>query len=156
MEMKILYAGAVLFAGWLWFYLFMRQFLFNFITAYPLIKKMNALQSDLIAIGAKRYTTVSVIMCLLVSAIVIGVIVAFCPLYLELSFAGGALVALLMLINRLSPRNRPMFDAFCVTYYKFVPDDELRTAIYNKKTTQIKARLKDMGISGTFIPEFKK
>ena len=42
MPMKILGAGALLMAGWFWFYLFVRQFLFNFFTAYPLIKGMQA------------------------------------------------------------------------------------------------------------------
>ena len=56
MPMKILGAGALLMAGWFWFYLFVRQFLFNFFTAYPLIKGMQAAKDDLIAIGARRYT----------------------------------------------------------------------------------------------------
>ena len=52
MQMKILGAGVLLVLGWLWFYLFVRQFLFNFFTAYPLIKKMQAAKEDLIAVGA--------------------------------------------------------------------------------------------------------
>ena len=91
MQMKILGAGALLMAGWLWFYLFVRQFLFNFFTAYPLIKKMQAAQEGLIAIGAKRYTTVSVISCAVVCAIVIAIVVAFCPWYFIACFFGGAL-----------------------------------------------------------------
>ena len=31
MEMKVLWAGALFIAGWLWFILFVRQFIFNFI-----------------------------------------------------------------------------------------------------------------------------
>lgn len=61
-----------------------------------------------------------------------------------------------MFWTKLTPENRPMFDTFCNGYYRFVPDDELRTAMYNKKTGQMKARLKSMGIQGSFIPEFKK
>ena len=66
MQMKILGAGVLLVLGWLWFYLFVRQFLFNFFTAYPLIKKMQAAKEDLIAVGAKRYTGVSVASCAVV------------------------------------------------------------------------------------------
>ena len=156
MQMKILGAGALLMAGWLWFYLFVRQFLFNFFTAYPLIKKMQAAQKDLIAIGAKRYTTVSVISCAVVCAIVIAIVVVFCPWYFIACFFGGALVALVMYLPLLGPTNRDMFDAFCMKYYSFVPDDELRTAMYNKKPSQMKVRLHDMGVSDAFIPVFKK
>ena len=155
MQMKILGAGALLMVGWLWFYLFVRQFLFNFLTAYPMIKRMQAAQEDLIAIGAKRYTTVSVISCAVVCAIVIAIVVAFCPWYFIACFFGGALVALFMYLPLLGPRNRDMFDAFCVKYYSFVPDDELRTAMYNRKPSQMKVRLHDMGVSDAFIPEFK-
>ena len=155
MQMKILGAGALLMVGWLWFYLFVRQFLFNFLTAYPMIKRMQAAQEDLIAIGAKRYTTVSVISCAVVCAIVIAIVVAFCPWYFITCFFVGALVALFMYLPLLGPANRDMFDAFCMKYYSFVPDDELRTAMYNKKPSQMKVRLHDMGVSDAFIPEFK-
>ena len=155
MQMKILGAGALLMVGWLWFYLFVRQFLFNFLTAYPMIKRMQAAQEDLIAIGAKRYTTVSVISCAVVCAIVIAIVVAFCPWYFIACFFVGALVALFMYLPLLGPANRDMFDAFCMKYYSFVPDDELRTAMYNRKPSQMKVRLHDMGVSDAFIPEFK-
>ncbi|MBR1455664.1 MAG: hypothetical protein IJ594_00715 [Oscillospiraceae bacterium] len=155
METKIMLAAALFFAGWLWSYLFLRQFLFNIVTAFPLIKKMRALREDLIAVGAMRYTTISLITCAVVSVIVLFLILRFCPLYLIISFFVGALLALAMLLNKLSPRNRPMFDTFCAAYCRFVPDDELRTAMFNKKTGQIKSRLKAMEIDGTFIPEFK-
>lgn len=156
MEIKVLFGGAMLLGGWLWFYLFGRQFLFNVMTAYPLIKAMQHLKEDLIAIGAKRYTTISVIVCLIVSAIIFALVFCLCPVYLKICFAVGAVIALVMIFNKMSPANKPMFETFCTGYYRFVPDDELRTAMYNKKTGQMKSRLKDMGISGSFIPEFKK
>ena len=155
MEMKILLAAALFFVGWLWSYLFIRQFLFNLVTAFPLIKKINALQEDLIAVGATRYTTVSLITCGVIAAIVLFVVLRFCPLYLIISFLAGALISLFMLLNKLSPKNRPMFDAFCATYCRFITDDELRTAMFNKKPGQIKSRLRAMGFLETFVPEFK-
>lgn len=154
-ELKIMLTGAILLGGWLWSYVFLRQILFNFITAFPLIKKMRSLQPDLIAVGANRYTVISTVVCILFSAILLAVVLYFCPLYMSLAFALGALVSLFMLLKMVSPRNRAMFDVFCNAYYRFVPDDELRTAIYNKKTGPIRARLKAMGITDTFIPEFR-
>lgn len=156
MEMKIMFAAVIFLGGWLWSYLFIRQLLFNFVTAYPLIRKMNSLKEDLIAVGAKRYTTISVIICAVVAVGLLVLVLVLCPLYLKIIFAVGAVVALAMLLSRVSPENRAMFDSFCMTYYRFVPDDELRTAMYNKKTGQMRSRLKAMDIEGSFIPEFKK
>jgi len=155
MEIKIMLAAAVFFGGWLWSYLFIRQFLFNLVTAFPLIKKIKSLQEDLIAVGAVRYTVVSLITCGVVAAIILAVVIRFCPKYLLISFLVGAALALILLLNKLSPNNRPMFDAFCSSYCRFVADDELRTAMFNKKPGQIKTRLRAMGILDTFVPEFK-
>ena len=52
--MNIMWAGVFLALGWLWFYLFIRQFLFNLMTAYPLLKQMNALDKELIAQCAEK------------------------------------------------------------------------------------------------------
>lgn len=155
MEGKIIYIGALFLVGWLWMYLFGRQFLFNVFTAFPLIKKMQAIKDDLIAEGAKRYTSVSVGLCLVVSAIALAIVFILCPMHLKIGFALGAVCALLMLINRVSPATKSNFESFCLAYYRFVPDDELRTAMYNKKFSQIKARLKAMGCRESFVPEFK-
>lgn len=156
MEMKILFAGAVFLGGWLWFYLFLRQFLFNLCTAFPLIKAMNQAQPELIAVGAKRYTMVSLTVCTVVCAAVAALILRFCPLYLVISFFAGALVGIAMYAGKLSPKNRAMFDVFCNGYYRFVPDDELRTHMYNKNPHKMKVRLHTMGVSTDWIPDFKK
>ena len=155
MEMKVIFAGAMFLVGWLWFYLFFRQFLFNILVAFPMIKAMNKAQTDLIAIGAKRYTIVSLIACTVVCAIVAGIIIWLCPLYLIISFLVGALVGFVMYIGKLTPKNRAMFDVFCNAYYRFVPDDELRTLMYNKNPHKMKVRLHTMGVSTDWIPSFK-
>ncbi len=155
MEMKVIFAGAMFLVGWLWFYLFFRQFLFNILVAFPMIKAMNKAQTDLIAIGAKRYTIVSLIACTVVCAIVAGIIIWLCPLYLIISFLVGALVGFVMYIGKLTPKNRAMFDVFCNAYYRFVPDDELRTLMYNKNPHKMKVRLHTMGVSTDWIPDFK-
>lgn len=155
MEMKVLFGGMIMLGGWLWFYLFVRQFLFDFFTAYPLIKGMLAADEELISTNARRYTTVSVILCAVVSAIIAVVVILLCKTYLIICFFVGALIAMCMFIGRLSPKNRSMFDSFCAAYYRFVPDDELRTAMYNKKPSQMKKRLHEMKLSTEFIPEFK-
>ena len=155
MDSKIMFGAVFFILGWFFFYLFVRQLLFNFFTAYPLIRKMRKLYDELIAIGAARYTTVSVVVNGLLCAVIVGLILWLCPAYMQLSFAIGVALGLFMYLNKLSPSTRAMFDAFCAGYCRFVPDDELRMAMYNKKTGQIKSRLKAMGIKETFIPEFK-
>ncbi len=156
MSMKIMYAAAIFFCGWLWFYVFVRQFLFNFITAYPLIRKIQEINQDLIAIGAKRYTTTSVIVCSLISVIILFIIIRFCPLYLIISFFVGAVICCFMLLGKLSPDNLPMFESFCTGYCRFIPDDELRTIMYNKEVKKINKRLRELGYDHSFVPEFKK
>ena len=78
MEMKVLFGGAIMLGGWLWFYLFVRQFLFNFMTAYPLIKQMTAADAELISPNAKRYTSVSVGLCAFVSVVIAVIVVLLC------------------------------------------------------------------------------
>ncbi len=155
MQMQIIWAAAVFFGGWLWAYLFIRQLLFNLMTAYPLIRKMRAARADLIAVGADRYTTISMIVCCFFLLLIAGLVVRFCKLYMIIAFFVGGLSATLMLLGKLSPENRAMFDAFCTTYYRFVPDDELRTAMFNKKPGQIKQRLYNMDLARDMVPEFK-
>ena len=81
MEMKVLFGGAIMLGGWLWFYLFVRQFLFNFMTAYPLIKQMTAADAELISPNAKRYTSVSVGLCAFVSVVIAVIVVLLCKTY---------------------------------------------------------------------------
>lgn len=155
METKILLVAGIFFLGWLWFYFIMRQFLFNLMTAYPLIRKMQSIDKDLIAIGAKRYTTTSVLVCLAFSAVIIFVILYFCPLYLIISFSVGALLCLVLIISKLSPSNKAMFESFCSGYCRFVPDDELRNIMYSKEIKKINKRLRELGYQESFVPVFK-
>lgn len=154
--MQIMWIGVALMAGWFWFYLFGRQFLFDFIVAYPIIKKMRSTAEDLILNAANKYTTVSVVVCTVFLAISAFVVIWFLKYYYVIAFFAGALIGLLTNLGSLTVRDRNMFDTFCATYYRFVPDDELRTAMYNKKPSQMKLRLHDMELSTDFIPEFKK
>ena len=154
--MQIMWIGVALMAGWFWFYLFGRQFLFDFIVAYPLVKKMRSTAEDLILNAANKYTTVSVVVCTVFMALSAFVVIRFLKYYYIIAFFAGALVGLLMNLGKLSIRDRDMFDTFCATYYRFVPDDELRTAMFNKKPSQMKLRLHDMELPIDFIPEFKK
>ena len=155
MESKIMLSAVLLLGGFLWTYLFVRQFLFNILIAYPTIKKMNTLQEDLIGVGSVRYTRISNIVSLLISAVVLFLVVRFCPLYLSISFGVGAIAAFLFIIFRLKPENKEIFDLFSNAYYRFIPDDELRTIVYNKEYKKVYPRLKAMGIHGTFVPKFK-
>ena len=156
MAMKIIWGAALTFLGWIGYYLFGRQLVFNFKVAFSLIRQMNETQEELIAPGAKRYTVISTIVMAVLCLVVCIVVLLFCPLYLKICFACGIVVCAAMLLGKISPNNREMFDSFCTAYYKFVPDDELRTAMYNKKPSRMKLRLHDMGLSTAFIPTFKK
>lgn len=156
METKIMLCAGVFFGGWLWFYLFMRQFLFNLMTAYPMIRKMQEIDPNLIAVGAKRYTNTSIIVCTVFSAIVLFVIFRFCPHYLIISFFVGAVLCMLMLWGKISPQNKAMFENFCAGYCRFVGDDELRTLMFNKEIKKINRRLREMGYDRSFVPEFKQ
>ena len=155
MEAKIMFAAGIFFCGWLWAYVFVRQLLFNFMTAYPLLRRMQELNPDLIAVGAKRYTNTSVFVCAAVSAVVLFVVLRFCPRYLIIAFAVGALLCLCMIITKLGPNNKAMFESFCAGYCRFVPDDELRTIMYNKEIKKINRRLRELGCESSFVPEFK-
>ena len=156
MEMKIIWFGAVFLVGWIWAYLFVRQFFFNLMVAKPLVKDMKKADGDLIAPGADKYTAISIGICAFFIIIACAVVIIFFKLYLLIAFFIGFVCAGVMVLFKMSPANRSMFDAFCVTYYRFVPDDELRTAMYNKKPSQMKQRLHAMDVSTDFIPAFEK
>lgn len=156
MEWKIMLSAALLLGGFLWTYLFIRQFLFNIKIAYPLIKKMNALQQDLIGLGAVRYTRISNVVSLLFAAIVLALVIRFCPIYMSISFGVGAVAAFFFIIFRMKPESKEMFDLFANAYYRFIPDDELRTHVFNKEYKKVYPRLKAMGIHGTFVPKFQE
>ncbi|MBO6094153.1 MAG: hypothetical protein J6P40_11175, partial [Oscillospiraceae bacterium] len=121
MAMKIIWSAVLVFVGWIGYYLFGRQLIFNFVTAFPLIRQMEETQEDLIAPGAKRYTVISTVVMAILCLIICGVVLFFCPLYLKISFAVGAVVCAFMLAGKITPDNRDMFDSFCSSYYKFVP-----------------------------------
>lgn len=158
MEIKIMLAGAMVLGGFLWAYLFVRQFLFNILVASPMIKKMNSLQEDLISVGAKRYTLISDLVSGIVGLAILALVIYLCrnSVYLIVTFVIGALFAIIMIALRTKPANKESFDLFSTAYARFIPDDELRTILYNKEYDKVKARLKHMGVRGTFLPEFKK
>lgn len=152
--LNFLWLGAIAFGGWLWFYLFGRQFLFNVMIAFPLIKKMNK-DKVLININSKRYTIISCVVCgLLIAAGFLILLVK--PLYLKIGFFCGALVCLIMVYSTMKAENKSMFDAFLSSYYRFVEDDELRQAMYEKKYKKMIGRVNDLECDTSFIPSFKK
>ena len=155
MEIKIMLAAAMFLGGFLWVYFLIRQLLFNLRVAYPLLKKMNALKEDLVAVGAWRYTNTSMVVCILVSAIILFLVFYFCPTYLIISFGVGSLICFIVLVTKISPRNKAMFENFCIAYCRFVTDDELRTIMFGKEIKKIDRRLRELGCSSSFVPEFK-
>ncbi len=157
LPVKIMLGAFILFVGWLWYYLFFRQFIYNFTTAYPTLKKMRSVNEDLISPNARKYTGVSVFASLAVCIVIAAVVIFLCRkhYYYIIAFFAGALISFATSIKSLNPRNRAMFESFCSAYYRFVQDDELRTAMYNKKISQRKVRLHELNISDSFIPDFK-
>lgn len=155
MEIKIIYFAALFFVGWLAFYLFGRQLIFNFTTAFHMIRKMQAADINLIDKNAVRYTVISVIVATGICAVITGIVLWLCPLYLKIGYGVGVLASFIMCVTKLSPATRANFDAFCGTYYRFVPDDELRTIMYNKNPHKMKVRLHAMGLPADIVPEFK-
>ena len=158
MEGKIMLCAFLFLVGWLWYYLFVRQFIYNFTVAFPLIRNMQAANKDLISSNAKKYTTISVIVSFLICAVITAIVVFLCRkhIYYIISFFAGGVLALVMFYKLLSIRNKSNFESFCAAYYRFVPDDELRTAMFNKKIPAMKTRLHEMEIPSDFIPEFVK
>ena len=155
MEMKPIWAGAIFFGGWLIFYLFGRQIVFNFTAAYPTMKKMRAQDKDLLAPGADKYTLVSVIVCFVVFLLVSGIVVRFCKTYQIICYFIGVLAALAMYLPNCRIKTRSTFEIFCSAYSRFVPDDELRTAMFNRDPNAMRRRLRDMGYDDGIVPEFK-
>ena len=154
MAMKIMWAAAIFFGGWLFFYLVGRQLVFNFSAAYPTIKKMREQDKELIAPGADKYTNISVLVCVVTIVVVAAIVIRFCPLYLMISCAVGAVSALLMYLPHAKVSDRGTFDLFCSAYSRFVPDDELRTAMFNRKPKEIRKRVREMGLDPAFVPIF--
>lgn len=155
MAMKIMWAAAIFFGGWLFCYLFGRQLVFNFTAAYPTIKKMRAQDKDLIAPGADKYTNISVLVCIVTIAIIAFVVIRFCKPYLAISCGVGALSALIMYLPHSKITERATFDLFCSAYSRFIPDDELRTAMFNRKPKDIRKRVREMGFEPDFVPTFQ-
>ena len=156
MSTKIVFASLIFLGGWLWGYLFVRQFIFNFTVSIPLIKKMKAASEELIAPTAMKFAWVSVIANFLVCALFAFIVVHFCSTYLIIFFFIGGATAVILSISTLTYKNKGMFESFCTTYYRFITDDELRTLMYNKKISQMKVRLHAMEIPYDFIPKFNE
>ena len=156
--MEFIWIGVLFLIGWMVAFLFIRQIMFNFATAYPTLEKMKNAKEDLIVyVNAKRYTGVSVATCIFVVAlfVLLVIILKFIDLWMKIGFFVGIVVCVVTLINKVSPDNKNMFDAFCSSYYRFVPDDQLRTDMYNRKYPAMKLRCHDMDVSTEWIPKFK-
>ena len=143
MDAKIMYAALIFVAGWFFFSICLRQLIYDFTVGYPLIKKFgDAGETIFAAKPARNLNTISVLVWLALCAGLSFVIIYFCPLYLMLSFWGGVLLGVIVYATKLGPRTKSNFEAFCRTYYRFMPDDELRTATYNVDLPRMRAALR--------------
>ena len=147
MEMKIMYGALIFVGGWFYFYICLRQLIFNFTVAYPLISRFGkAKDGELFgARGAFRMNTISVVIWLVICVGLGFLVVHFAALYLIICFFVGALLGLILYIKRLGPRTKSNFEAFCRTYCRFVPDDDLRQAMAQADLPKMRAALRALG-----------
>lgn len=154
MEMKILWGALMFVAGWFYFYICLRQLIFDFSVGYPLIKRFGALGDEVFgAVGAKRMNTISVIIWFVIVAALGFVALYFPALYLKICFLVGVAVGYACYFSRLSPATRSNFDAFCRTYCRFSADDTLRQGMNDADAGKINASFKRLGSKDKF--EFK-
>lgn len=144
MEMKIMYGALIFVAGWFYFYICLRQLIFDFTVAYPLIAKFGkAKDGELFgAKGAYRLNTISVIIWLVICAVFAFLVIRFAALYLIICFFGGSVLGLILYIKKLGPGTKSNFEAFCHTYCRFVPDDDLRQAMHQCDFPKMRAALR--------------
>ena len=128
LPMKIMYFALLAMAGWVYFYICVRQLVFDFTVGYRLIKVFDGVKEDVFAAqGARRLNTISVIMWAIICAGFLWLVIHFAATYLIIGFAVGALGALAMSSKRMGPRPRYNFEAFCRPMA--APDDYLAIAL---------------------------
>lgn len=157
-----MYAALMFMAGWVWYYLIVRQVVFNLTTAKPLIKKFRTEKSldgePLMNINAQRFLIISIVVWMLLVLGTGALVTWLCRKhsYLYISFFIGGLIGFFTFIGRYGPSISRNFRDFCAAYYRFVPADNLREAMYYGKVPAIKAQLENLGVPGeSVIPEFK-
>lgn len=154
MDVKIMYGALVFVLGWFYFYICLRQLIFDFTVGYPLISRFGKEGEEIfVAKGARRMNTISVVIWLVICAGLAFVVIYFGALYVKVAFAVGVVVGFAVYAKQLGPTTRSNFDAFCRTYCRFVPDDDLRQAMSNADTAKMHASLRRLGSSLKF--EFK-
>lgn len=145
MEMKFLYAGFLLLAGFLFFYICTRQLIFNFSVTMPLIKKFSVLGEETFSAKfARRFNGVSTFVWILMNAGLIYVVARYCPLYLQLSFLAGWVFCFIGFFKQLKI-NKKNFRAFCLMYSRFSLNTELYAAMNEGKVNKINAVFKSLG-----------
>ena len=114
MEMKIMYGALIFVAGWFYFYICIRQLIFDFTVGYPLISKFGKAGENIFApTGARRMNTISVFIWLIICVGLGFLVVHFAALYLTISFFVGAALGIVIYAKKLGPRTKSNFEAFC-------------------------------------------
>lgn len=83
LPMKIMYFALLAMAGWVYFYICVRQLVFDFTVGYRLIKVFDGVKEDVFAAqGARRLNTISVIMWAIICAGFLWLVIHFAATYL--------------------------------------------------------------------------
>ena len=161
MANQVLYAALMFLVGWLWYFLVVRQFVFNFTTVRPMLnrfKKLSPEWNTIISINSFRYLSINIIVWILISAGLCLLAYYLCRnhMYLFISFLIGGMVGVFTFLGRYSEYTERNFKDFCSTYYRFVFDDELRTAMFNSKVPAMKKRMEILNLDKEIlIHDFK-
>ena len=143
MDMKIMWAALIFVGGWFYFYICLRQLIFDFTVGFPLISKFGAAgETVFAATGAKRLNIISVIIWALICVGIGWVVIRFCPTYLLVSFWAGAVIGLACFAKRLGPGTKSNLEAWLRTYCRFMPDDALRMACYEADLPKLRSALR--------------
>ncbi len=151
MDTKIMLGALIFVGGWFYFYICLRQLIFDFTVGYPLINRFgSAGYKVFMPQGAHRLNTISVVIWLLICAGIAYVVIRFCALWLLIPFWVGAASGLILFAKKLGPRTKSNFEAWLRTYCRFMPDDELRMACLNADLPKMRAALRALDCDLTF------
>lgn len=146
MEMKIMYGALIFVAGWFYFYICLRQLIFDFYRRLSAdIQVRQGRRGGIRPEGGEtdeHHLGSDLAGYLRGNRLCGGVFRGAVPCHL-LFRRGGRRSHRLR--QKLGPRTKTNFEAFCRTYCRFVPDDDLRQAMAQADLPKMRAALRALG-----------